>query len=311
MSQQGTFDRQSLNLIPDLSLHISPPNSAHSSICTAQNDADSGFNIWQKDDTCGLKSHSDSSIRLVEYSQADTELSLANPSTTSPTTNTTAATTGAAMEAESPWRRAQIEDQATRQRMNCNLLQCGSSGQMSQLNHGISVLDVSGLKPIKGIPVYNNWTNSNPNQDMDPRFCFNPMPYSLPTTSSADHYHHHHNKPSFRQGYRVIGTSSTTAATRSISNGLSMDKIATTVPQFQYHHHQYGGGGVGGADVYSTSGLIRSRFLPKLQSKRNMRAPRMRWTSSLHARFVHAVELLGGHESNSNHSLLSICQFNK
>jgi hypothetical protein len=28
-----------------------------------------------------------------------------------------------------------------------------------------------------------------------------------------------------------------------------------------------------------------------------MRAPRMRWTTTLHARFVHAVELLGGHES--------------
>lgn len=31
--------------------------------------------------------------------------------------------------------------------------------------------------------------------------------------------------------------------------------------------------------------------------KRNIRAPRMRWTTTLHAHFVHAVELLGGHES--------------
>jgi hypothetical protein len=31
--------------------------------------------------------------------------------------------------------------------------------------------------------------------------------------------------------------------------------------------------------------------------KRSARAPRMRWTTALHARFVHAVELLGGHES--------------
>jgi hypothetical protein len=31
---------------------------------------------------------------------------------------------------------------------------------------------------------------------------------------------------------------------------------------------------------------------------RSLRAPRMRWTSSLHAHFVHAVDLLGGHESN-------------
>jgi hypothetical protein len=30
---------------------------------------------------------------------------------------------------------------------------------------------------------------------------------------------------------------------------------------------------------------------------RSSRAPRMRWTTVLHAHFVHAVELLGGHES--------------
>jgi len=47
----------------------------------------------------------------------------------------------------------------------------------------------------------------------------------------------------------------------------------------------------------STSSLMRSRFLPRFPAKRSMRAPRMRWTTTLHARFVHAVELLGGHES--------------
>lgn len=31
--------------------------------------------------------------------------------------------------------------------------------------------------------------------------------------------------------------------------------------------------------------------------KRSVRAPRMRWTTTLHAHFVHAVQLLGGHES--------------
>ncbi|XP_039060639.1 transcription repressor KAN1-like [Hibiscus syriacus] len=49
-----------------------------------------------------------------------------------------------------------------------------------------------------------------------------------------------------------------------------------------------------------------SRFIPKLPSKRNTRAPRMRWTSSLHARFVHAVELLGGHERATPKSVLEL-----
>ncbi|KAE8648440.1 hypothetical protein Csa_008163 [Cucumis sativus] len=39
---------------------------------------------------------------------------------------------------------------------------------------------------------------------------------------------------------------------------------------------------------------------------RSMRAPRMRWTSSLHAQFVHAVELLGGHERATPKSVLEL-----
>ncbi|XP_074561101.1 putative transcription factor KAN2 isoform X2 [Curcuma longa] len=36
------------------------------------------------------------------------------------------------------------------------------------------------------------------------------------------------------------------------------------------------------------------------------RAPRMRWTTTLHARFVHAVELLGGHERATPKSVLEL-----
>ncbi|XP_065851545.1 transcription repressor KAN1-like [Euphorbia lathyris] len=75
------------------------------------------------------------------------------------------------------------------------------------------------------------------------------------------------------------------------------------IPQYQYHQYQYGDGGGG---IYG-NGMIRSRFMPKLQQhKRNMRAPRMRWTSSLHSRFVHAVQLLGGHERATPKSVLEL-----
>ncbi|KAH7849257.1 hypothetical protein Vadar_015330 [Vaccinium darrowii] len=52
--------------------------------------------------------------------------------------------------------------------------------------------------------------------------------------------------------------------------------------------------------------LMRSRSLPKLPLRRCTRAARMRWTTSLHARFVHAVELRGGLERmiNLHHSQL-------
>ncbi|XP_065003794.1 probable transcription factor KAN4 isoform X1 [Musa acuminata AAA Group] len=39
---------------------------------------------------------------------------------------------------------------------------------------------------------------------------------------------------------------------------------------------------------------------------RSSRAPRMRWTTALHAHFVHAVELLGGHERATPKSVLEL-----
>lgn len=58
--------------------------------------------------------------------------------------------------------------------------------------------------------------------------------------------------------------------------------------------------GYGGGHHQHLGSLAAARYMPRLPvSRRGMRAPRMRWTSSLHARFVHAVELLGGHERES------------
>ncbi|KAL9450946.1 hypothetical protein AB3S75_012651 [Citrus x aurantiifolia] len=56
----------------------------------------------------------------------------------------------------------------------------------------------------------------------------------------------------------------------------------------------------------SQQGLMRSRFMSRFPAKRSMRAPRMRWTTTLHARFVHAVELLGGHERATPKSVLEL-----
>ncbi|KAJ9141587.1 hypothetical protein P3X46_032106 [Hevea brasiliensis] len=267
----GIFDNQSLNQIPDLSLHISLPNSAPSSICTGTNDADdSTFDVWYRDDA--LKSHSDSSIKVGPEPDDTIELSLAaNPAASM------------ALEVESPWRRISYAGggggdvgcrEADQARQRNILLQRAKSGSVSHINHGIS-----GFKPIKGIPVYSSWNiNSG---EMDPRFCFNQIPYSssctpYPCSSPGD--------PCSSFPVHRMGTSS-------------------VPPQYQYH--QYEGGVVGGAQVYGGE-MIRSRFIPKLHSKRNMRAPRMRWTSSLHARFVHAVELLGGHERATPKSVLEL-----
>ncbi|XP_050215867.1 transcription repressor KAN1-like isoform X2 [Mercurialis annua] len=181
-------EKQSLNQIPDLSLHISLPNSAPSS---TNNEGD------------------DDSTRRKDFDYQDSLKS----------------------------------DDSVK---NCVRVVPNEAARNNLLLHGISVVDA-----IKGIPVYNS------SEIMDPRFCFNQMPYY--SSSSI---------PGFRTGMNSYN-------------------------QYQ-HHHEYG------------SGLMRSRFMPKLQSKRNMRAPRMRWTSSLHARFVHSVELLGGHERATPKSVLEL-----
>lgn len=222
--EEGIVDVQlSLNRIPDLSLHISLPNSAPSSICSG---GESGnFHIWRtegannNDTRCSIRAKSDP--------LADTELSLANPSSSS-----------SEVESRRLWRKKSYRN---------DLL--GASEKLI-------------VEPIKGIPVvYNNSGNQSS--------CF---PYS---SGGFEHM------PRF--------------------NGITMESLRPAVSQqFQYldHHHQYHHQQqyhIGGSDL---SNGFRSRFImPRFQSKRNMRAPRMRWTSSLHARFIHAVELLGGHES--------------
>ncbi|XP_068635542.1 probable transcription factor KAN2 isoform X1 [Aristolochia californica] len=57
---------------------------------------------------------------------------------------------------------------------------------------------------------------------------------------------------------------------------------------------------------FPSQAMMRSRFLSRFPAKRSMRAPRMRWTTTLHARFVHAVELLGGHERATPKSVLEL-----
>lgn len=172
----------------------------------------------------------------------------------------------------------------------------------NSINHGVSLLEASdGLRPIKGIPVYQNRSFPfMPVLDKDPKICFGYNNITSSSTSLPNYFHqgldpmisminsgpNGNSSPSSSVPYRLP------VATR--FNGISMDAFKS---HHQLHHHQHGNHYGVGFSSDGSHGMIRSKFLPKLPTKRSMRAPRMRWTSTLHARFVHAVELLGGHES--------------
>ncbi|XP_062219991.1 probable transcription factor KAN2 [Phragmites australis] len=78
-------------------------------------------------------------------------------------------------------------------------------------------------------------------------------------------------------------------------------------PHHRHYRHWYDAIGIGhaaaAAGPRSPKAALRLAAAP---AKRGARAPRMRWTTSLHARFVHAVELLGGHERATPKSVLEL-----
>ncbi|XP_061361822.1 transcription repressor KAN1-like [Gastrolobium bilobum] len=266
MPQNKIFHDPSQNQIPDLSLHISLPNSAPSSICTGTHEGDSHFDIWRAESD-GLRSHSDGSIKGIPHT--DTELSLAN----NPTTPS---------EAESPWKRNFVR---VRQEV----------AAAREKNHGVS--DEGVIRPINGIPLYSNNFSSldnNPSIERDSKFSLCALPYPSCSANSASC------NDGIAGGVEQI----------SRFNGITLESLRQQ--QFQYldhnqnhqqqQQHQFG---IGASDY--SNGFVRSRvMLPRQQIKRNMRAPRMRWTSSLHSRFVHAVELLGGHERATPKSVLEL-----
>lgn len=195
MSSQEFIDKYSRNKIPDLSLHISPPNISPS--IGRESSSDSNFYL-------SLKSNGSNYYPATISSQADTELSLVNH------TNNL-----------DPEKLSRTEREIGR---NPNRPSENGTGEVNFFE---------GLKPIRGIPIYNS--------------------YAYPTSSGIW----------YNEKGQQFGCLS--------------------------HYYQY------------------PRFMmSKFPSKRNMRTPRMRWTSSLHARFVHAVELLGGHERATPKSVLEL-----
>ncbi|KAH8513844.1 hypothetical protein H0E87_006920 [Populus deltoides] len=226
---------------PDLSLQISPPNSKPTSTWRrTEEEMDLGF--W----TRAL----DSRNSISSMAKPDTcfELSLSNPKVSEPNSN--------------------HFHNILQNSNNCNGNNLFHSFQQNQYTHhhhqqnhlhnhhpvlfqqqqqqGLSQ-ELGFLRPIRGIPVYQNPPS--------------PFPFSQQTFDNT------------------CSQASSLAANNSSATSIS---------------------------PYQSQGSMRSRFMSRFPAKRSMRAPRMRWTTTLHARFVHAVELLGGHERATPKSVLEL-----
>ncbi|KAE9586179.1 putative transcription factor MYB-HB-like family [Lupinus albus] len=100
------------------------------------------------------------------------------------------------------------------------------------------------------------------------------------------HLVHHHNEPSLSLGFETT-----------CLNSKPFIPLQQGISRNFNHHFQL-------PHVYGRDFKGNVRIVHGM--KRNVRAPRMRWTTTLHAHFVHAVQLLGGHERATPKSVLEL-----
>ncbi|KAG6505423.1 probable transcription factor RL9 [Zingiber officinale] len=137
--------------------------------------------------------------------------------------------------------------------------------------------------PIDGTPIY-----LNGHQHRREECCWN---HALLRGSPLPLDYHSHASARFQQA----------APPASWLVGLSSS--ASSLFSCHRHHPQ----DASRREVTMRSRLILSSGYPAaVVTRRSARAPRMRWTSSLHDRFVHAVDLLGGHERATPKSILEL-----
>lgn len=132
----------------------------------------------------------------------------------------------------------------------------------------------------------------------DETICDLSLASATPSSTYLHHHHHfhrHHPQEQERSSYHHKDLS----LLKPIRGIPIYNSYSPSLPlvsnQQQQQHYLCDSSSIPKSTLFGArSRFLSSRFSP---GKRNIRAPRMRWTATLHARFVHAVELLGGHES--------------
>ncbi|KAL6579275.1 hypothetical protein OROMI_009491 [Orobanche minor] len=167
-------------------------------------------------------------------------------------------------------------------------------------------------------PSSSNWTTTTRAQDEMDLQCFlkrassSPKIYINSASSSApsSNNHHLHNLIHAHQVNFLMNPIRGIPVYQnplSLANQQHLDITVPLIPSNRIHNTTNTTSSAGPNNVYQSSqGLMRTRVFSRFPSKRSTRAPRMRWTTTLHARFVHAVELLGGHERATPKSVLEL-----
>ncbi|WOL20139.1 hypothetical protein Cni_G28941 [Canna indica] len=172
--------------------------------------------------------------------------------------------------------------------------------QQRKLSAGCSThraprISTKASEPIKGIPIYRNTS-----------FAFLPFHPKIGVHTPASSYcpqrsSVYSSPSSFSSSSSVLRTTAATSFLNLV-HGDSADWHRMMVPSTRIH-------GLLPEVVMMKNHQQQRHQLPmpwRVPFRRSIRAPRMRWTSSLHARFVHAVEMLGGHERATPKSVLEL-----
>ncbi|MED6173286.1 hypothetical protein PIB30_057938 [Stylosanthes scabra] len=104
-----------------------------------------------------------------------------------------------------------------------------------------------------------------------------------------------HHEPTLSLGFE--GTTTLDLNNNNHNNNNYHQGLSRSFNNNNHHHFQ--------PQIYGRGEFKRSSRVTN-GVKRSVRAPRMRWTTTLHAHFVHAVQLLGGHERATPKSVLEL-----
>eukprot|EP01018_Ginkgo_biloba_P005107 Gb_01374 [translate_table: standard] len=316
---------------PDLSLHISPPNSKPTST-SSSTEHDFGFDLWRRTlkSTSNLSEGSTNSSGASERRQGETiDLSLTHPANNS------------SLDCHDMSR--QEEGNQLHLQSTLSLLELSSSHNHNNHNNNSS-------SPIRGVPVYHNRSQSFPflqagaearrygsvykGLNEDPRVGLyasqvgRNVGEGIDTGASTLGLVHHgqailpvrsyssnqfHQRDGLRFGLELENPHEAAGINRMLNvshnpYGRSEVKLGMALVDHSIGRVDQNRSSEGASRTPSShsESALRSRFMSKLPTKRSMRAPRMRWTSTLHAHFVHAVELLGGHERATPKSVLEL-----